>query len=584
MNRFRSYFPQDETPVAFGDGSWKGVHPNLFPGQIPEGYGSHGVNVRFDRGTVQPRKGIRLLSWGAKSGNPYEGLPGRINGYGPVAGSGVFNDPTSGLTWIITACRDGKVWRARPGSLSLEMDVPAGETIPDRVQLLQTFNGIVMFRGADADPLFCENLDDGFQVIPDPARGKIRLPRSSAACFAQNRLVAVYAGTNDALRDSIFVSDAGGITDVLQGPVNFQAFRINQGSRDALVAVYPFGQSSFLALKENSIYVVGNVSGTNEDIAANATLTPVANEYGIRAPRAVVQVGSDVWFLSHKRGICSLQLTINNAVQAVDLPKSKAIDPYIHRINWRAAVNAVACMWDNKVYFAVPIDGSEHNNAVLVFQTQTGEWAGYDSGAAIRVRDWLEFEIGGQIRAVMCSDDGYLSIYEDGFLDQVPGPNGTVIMSSVQSNFWTRGYGGDTAGKKRFGNMQYEVATWWPQYSIRAHFDGVNEFKAVVNGRTASRTRYSRPYGKTAWDPTNVNDDHADPGRGDYSIAPSSSGIYTGQSGLLTSEHQITEAGHRINKSARYVQFELIGTQGRTELNGLSVEGFRVAPRATVTT
>ncbi len=580
MNPFRAYFPRDDAPATDGDGGWIGVDMRTSPGQLAQGLASDAVNVRFSNGEVVPRRGLRLLSWGARAEAGYG--PGDILPYGTVAGAGVFNDPIAGATWLIIATVNG-VYRTRPGTTGIQMSLPAGEVIPARVQIIQTFNGLVMLRGPDHDPIYCDNLDVGWKSLPAVTLpSKMAIPRSSNGVYFQNRLFVIYEGSDAACRDCIWVSDFGATTDALQGSVAYNGFKINQGSRDSLVALYRFNDTTLLAFKEESVYFVSNIYGTNEEIAANARLDAVTTEYGIKAPRSVVQVGNDVWFLAHKRGVCSIQQTSQNKLQGVDVPVSRDIDPLISRVVWEHAANGASCFYDNKVYVAVPIDGHTHNNAVLVFDTLNGRWAGRDEGQTIRVREWLKFPLAGVIRAGFISDDGYVVLYEDGFLDHVGGAMGAVSYVSVQHRFVSRGYLGGAAGRKTFAEVRARLRTWWPTYTVTAHVDGVAEERTVAAAQTRSRIQYDRPHTAPSWIPSNVNDDFRTPYRQDYSLHVPVPGLETGENGLQADLHQEQERAWRIRERGQFVQVEIEGTQGRTILAGLTVNAMRGSPRQSI--
>lgn len=577
MNPFRAYFPRDDAPASDGDGGWTGVDMRNSPGQLGPGLAADAVNVRFTDGEVVPRRGLRLLSWGARAEAGYG--PGDILPYGAAAGAGVFNDPVTGYTWLIIATAAG-VFRTRPGTTGVQMPLPAGEVIPERVQIIQTFNGLVMLRGRAHDPIYCTDLNLGWRTLPGVTLpGKMAIPRSSNGVYFQNRLFVIYEGGDAACRDCIWVSDFGATTDALQGSVSYNGFKINQGSRDSLVALYRFNDTTLLAFKEESIYFVSNIYGTNEEIATNARLDAVTTEYGIKAPRSVVQVGNDVWFLAHKRGVCSVQQTAQNKLQGVDVPISRDIDPLIGRLHWEHAANAAACFYDNKVYFAAPLEGQTFNGTVLVFDTLNGKWAGRDESPTLRVREWLKFPYGGVIRASFISDDGYVVLYEDGFHDHVGQALGKVAYVPVAHRFLSRGYLGSASGRKHFAEVRMRLRTWSPRYSVTAHVDGVSEERRLASDQTRSRTKYDRPHTAPAWNPSNAGDDFHTAHRQDYSLAVPPGGMQTGDNGLQADLHQDCERAWRLRERGQYVQIELTGSHGRTILRGLTVDAIRGSPR-----
>lgn len=553
-----------------GDRGWLGVDMRRDPGQLEPGLAALGINLRFRDGRPAPRKGIRLLSWGARAEAGYG--PGDILPYGQVAGAGVFNDPIGGGVWLIIATQSG-VYKTRPGTTGSQMPLPAGTVIPARVQILQTFSGLVMLRGEGYEPIYCDDLDEGWKTLPVPTGGTRPLPASDNGIYFANRLFVIdRSGLSASYRDLVFVSDFGSTTDTLKGDALYNAFRINQGSRDALVALYKFNETTLLAFKEDSVYAVSNIYGTNADISANARLDSISTEYGIRSPKAVVQVGNDVWFLAHRRGVCSIRQTEQNKLQGVDVPISRDIEPLIQRINWQYADNATMAFWDNKVYVAVPLDSADYNNAVLVYDTLTQRWCGHDEAAVLQVFDWLKLPYGGEIRLIYISDDGYVCLYEDGLLDQIPGTLGTWTKASVATTFRSRGYGANIPGRKRFGEVRLRLSTWWPQHSIAAVVEGVEEDRALVTNRTRSAVAYDRPHDATDWDPTNQNDDFHTPYRQDYALNVGADGLEVSTNGLTGDLHQELEMARQIHRRGRYVQIEVTGSQGRTVVNDLSVE------------
>lgn len=577
MNRFRAYFPRDEAPQLSGDSGWLGVNMRLDPGRLPEGIAAYALNKRFSRGRAETRYGTRLMAWAHRFVGGY-GAEDKVFPYGAIAGAGVFNDPLSGESWLILATSNG-VYRSRPGIMGLPVDLPAGQTIPARVQLIQTYSGMVMLRGATMDPLYMTDLDEGFRSIPEATGGgSVKMPRASNGIYFQNRLFLVDSRTIQPYVDTVWVSDFGTTTDVLQGSSAYNSFKINQGSADRLVGLYRFNDTTVLALKEDSVYVISQVFGDNTELAQQARLDAVTTEYGCRAPRSVVQVGADVWFLAHYRGVVSVRQTEQNKLQGVDQPVSMDIDPLIKRIHWAAAGDSVAAFHDNKVYMAVPLDGASFNNAVLVYDTLTRQWAGLDQGDSIQVRDWIKFTYGGSIRLGFVSTDGFVYLYEDGFVDQVGGADGVKTYASIQDRLLTRGYHGGTPGQKRFATVRTSLRTWWPSTTVRGHLDGVAERVTVASSQTASRTRFVRPHGTPDYDPTNADDNQRQPWREDYSIDPATP-MVTGDSGVEPDLHQETERAWRLQARGRYMQVEISNAQGRCEVAEVVVEATRGSVR-----
>ena len=350
MNRYRTYAPKDETPLFqdAGDPGFVGIQRRLDPGQLEPGRAWEAVNKRFTDRCAATRSGIRKMGWTNRS-NPSTdpSTAGLVIPFGVVHGAGTFSDPTTGQEWVVVAA-DGGVYLIHENTTSVQINLPTGVTLSGRVTFVQANNQLYLFRGESLPWLMMDDLDIGFTdptvtLVP----GNIETPPAERAIYFQNRLFVPYS------RDLVFMSD---ILQCEQGMDTITTMRINKGSADKLVALYKFNDTTLICAKENSIYVLWNVQGINSDIANLAVLDTVTTEYGCTAPRSFVQVGSDVWFLAHNRGIMSIAQTQQNKLHGVDVPSSYDIQPIIDRINWQYASNACAANWNNKVYFAVPLD------------------------------------------------------------------------------------------------------------------------------------------------------------------------------------------------------------------------------------
>ena len=554
-----------------GDRAFVGVDARRDPGQLEDGLVAWAENARFDKGVAAPRRGIRKLNFGAQG--YLTDSPEVIHPYPEVVDARVFQDPISGGEWLIIATVDG-LFRTRPGQRGVPISIPAGEVIPTDSRLIQTYNGMVLLRGADRDPLYLYDLDVGFGVLPTPAVGKQALPRATQGVYFGNRLFVVDARDGALYRDTVFVSDIGAVTSVLQGDAVINQFKINQGSADRLRAVFKFNDTTLVCGKDQSIYVVSNIYGDNSTIATNARLDEVTSEYGCRAPDSFVQIGKDVWFLAHRRGIASIRQTETNSLQGVDVPMSRDIQPIIDRINWEHAGDAVAAAWGNRVYFAVPLDSATVNDTVLVYDTVNQRWCGIDNGdALVGVVAWVKFTYGGEVRLGYLSVDGYLNLYEDGNLDHVGSSEGDVTYESVPFKVHTRGYGGTLPGMKEFTSVRLAVSTWWPQYTLKAKVDGPAEIRSV-RSVTADRTRYTRPFDAPAYAESNSGDDFHTAYREDYSVDPGTD-FDPGTNGITPDLHQDAEVVAWVRSRGRWCQIQVESQRGRCEVRGVLVDNRR---------
>lgn len=569
MNRYRAYWPLDDAPLREGDAGFVGVNAREHPRTLGPGWVSEAVNTRFDGGRAQMRKGVRVLPWSNRT--PYGGQPDRIRGYGVVHGATVFADQKWSVEWLVVASQDEsgrlEVWRSRPGNGAARVPVP--DTPAGPVYFVQTLDGLVMLRGEGLEPLWMTSLDEGFRVRPLPDLTRYTaLPEGRQGIYFQNRLLVVTAGRAPEQQDTIWVSDIGATEATLRGPADWwNNFRVNPGTSDRLVAVYPLTESSVLVLKSRSVHVLSNLVGTLSEIAAKATLQTVTDEYGAAASRAVVQVGRDVWFLSPLRGICSVLLTEQGKAQAVDLPVSRPLDPVIRRIHWPAAAGACAVFWNNRVYWSVPLDGSPRNNAVLVYDTLNQSWSGYDEGPGVAVAAWLKAMWHGEERLFCVTHDGVIGLYEDGAWDEKVDEEGRVERHPIRWRVTSRAYGGEDPGRKHAGRLRVDLESWWPRVQVSVITGSDRKPVTVRSWIERDRTRWQIA-GRARYDATNAAGGHGLDGREDYSVTLP---VWV-KDGLQVDRMTAWKGEWPVRQQCQWLQVRLEADQGRVRWLGAEQE------------
>lgn len=514
----------------------------------------------------------------------WNNLGQRTYGYGTVYGAGIFRDPNS-VEYLLVATSDG-VYATKESNPSIKL---AGvSSISADVDFVQCFNVVVMFRGEELEPLVMERVDEGFVAISKEASdtdidendsdGTEAMPNGSTGLFFSNRLLVPHD------KDLIAASDYLNYTRYQ--PI-LASFKINQGSEDDLVSLVRINNSTIACFKTNSIYIVSNIYGNLADI----TLDEVTREYGAVGRKSVVQVGSDVVFLSSKRGVTSLGIADNGKVTAVDVPLSDPIQPLIDRINWNYASGASAAYHNNRLYMAVPLDGATYNNAILVYDFLAKAWAGYDDGAAVKVKEFVETTYQGKRRLFFLSTDGFINLYDDeltmsGFVDEIPTSTdstnanfGKLSVSQISDEMTTRGYTGNTMLSKRWATAEVQMATSDPTVTIKTVYDGAAENTKELtpaNGLTFDRTKYDKPFYASDFVESMSGDDFFTPYRQDYSVDPDTAiALPTGGSdtGFDPDLHQHSQNRFKYRGEGKYVQLEVKNTNGRAELLGIVVGG-----------
>lgn len=372
----------DEPMRADGDVAFLGVDQRVSPPSLAPGYVADARNCRFNEGKAQTRPGLMVLPVCKGNGS---------TPFGEIYGGAIFSDPITGVEWWIIAA-DGGVWRTGAGRAAVAMPLPEGVTLSNSTfkQLVQCFNVLVLLRGDGEAPLVCTDLDAGFGPVPSEPTGDYTepMPPSPYGVFWLNRLLLVHD------RDGLAVSDVQNYTRWLPAT---GAFRIQGGNNDRLVAVQPLGQSTLICLKDQSVLRLDGLDQGEE----NARLGNVTQRFGCVAPRTVVDVGADLYWLS-ERGVVSLQQTNTNAIQATDQALSDPLLPTIRRINPRAVSEACAEAWDGKLYVAVPLDDARLYGPDLIAHGPTADSTSPTADSTEATADMEADRYGG--------DDGDLTV------------------------------------------------------------------------------------------------------------------------------------------------------------------------------
>jgi hypothetical protein len=226
------------------------------------------------------------------------------------------------------------------------------------------------------------------------------LPNADDALYINNRLLVptAYTPSDDTASpgydstSSYTKKDFVVATDILDD-LHFDfvnEFRINQGSADQIVLLIKYNQDTVIVLKETTWGILSNI---RIDLA-NVTLDMRDDGYGACA-RAGVLVGKDVIFPADKRGLVSLKQNELGRINGTDIPFSDDVEGYVKRINWNLAAQQRLGYHDDKLYWAVALDGGELACALAASEGAAGSmyftlvaglgyiWAGASTDATL---------------------------------------------------------------------------------------------------------------------------------------------------------------------------------------------------------
>lgn len=595
------------TPESDLDSGFTGMDMRLDPSHLPPGTVAYAENARFTDGICRQRPGLRCMNWGITKLVNNEVI---VDPFLEPKAGGIFRDPND--TEVILIASEDKVYRMYANNTAREVSLPAGETLGDNVRFIQTFDRVVMLRGKDRPPLRLvgDNLVFESVAIEDntvsgegtenPSDGTEPIPNSEDGIFVSNRLVTIFG------RDEVAVSDYLNYTrhDPVRG-----VFRINQGSEDKLTGLAHVDSNTLAFFKERSVYLLRNVYGD----LSEARLDELTRNYGCIAGRTITKVGSDVVFLS-RRGLCSLRVTEQGQIQAVDEPLSKPIQPVIDLIDWPNVEQSRCVFHNNKIYLAVPLafkkqygalrekiviqDGFQltvngvtinfrqgdefngFNNCILVYDLLSKQWASVDTGAEFSVKEFLLAQYSRATRLFFIANSGWVHLYDDdeycSNTDEVRDLENNVysqenVLVPITMKVTTRGYLGSKPSRKRFHKAEINYSQRNSGLTVTLLGDTPVDKTPMIEGRSFERTRYIRPFDKEPYDVTNVNNDHSTEGREDYSVAVTATGFRLGSNGVSPNLMQYYAERKPVRLRGTRLQAEIVNTSGDIKIHSFGI-------------
>ncbi len=218
-----------------------------------------------------------------------------------------------------------------------------------------------------------------FQERVSVGLGFTHMPAPPFAIYHQRRLVMPFNYTvND--DDDTFTANgrldeliASDILDTDTYDQIYANFRFNAGTADFIVGLHSFSEDALVVLNRNSIHLV-----QNSQVLNNATSRLLTDEIGCLARRSIQQIGNQILFLSDN-GVYGVSFLDEYNLRGTELPLSESIDATIQRINKAYQSKAVSVYFDNRYYLAVPLDNSQENNAIIIYNFLNQQWESIDT-------------------------------------------------------------------------------------------------------------------------------------------------------------------------------------------------------------
>lgn len=191
------------------------------------------------------------------------------------------------------------------------------------------------------------------------------------------------ATTGAWLRNFLFLGGATTETDFLyfsnnENPLVFDSsdlIKINTGDGQAIQHLEPYRLNELIIYKEKSVFVL-DITGTTPLV--DWTVQPITTSVGAVAPRAVVSLGNDQWFLSSEP--IAVRSLVRSEFDKILVDKvSKPIQDIFDRtgdlrINVEQIQKSAAVLFDDKYILAIPTGTSLVNNTVVAFDFNVNAW------------------------------------------------------------------------------------------------------------------------------------------------------------------------------------------------------------------
>ncbi|MDE2106055.1 MAG: hypothetical protein KGL39_53020 [Patescibacteria group bacterium] len=196
-------------------------------------------------------------------------------------------------------------------------------------------------------------------------------------CWHTGRMFGAGFAAN---RDTVAVSD---LLAIGNGSWNLttRSFRVGAGDGDPIIALHSMQGITLAVGKANSIWLVQtDPTAEPANFQASTLAQSVSFGIGVVGKRAMCSVGNDLFFFSQD-GVRSVQRMQAAANQwQLSAPISQPVQQYIDQINPNYRQIIQACSYKEFVFFAVPLNASTVNNAVLVYNSRLQAWLGCWTG------------------------------------------------------------------------------------------------------------------------------------------------------------------------------------------------------------
>ena len=220
--------------------------------------------------------------------------------------------------------------------------------------------------------------------------------------------------------------------------------------------MHPFYEDNMIVFNRNSIHMITGTQGTLSD----TVLREMTREVGCLARKSIVTKGNTILFLSDD-GVYALDFIDQYNLRGTEEPLSKAIQPFIDRINKGLAANSVGIYFDNRYFLAVPLDSAvgaddaQGNNSILVFNMKNKAWESVDTfgNNDFNITNLLKGQAEERNELYIVNQNGGVHLAdanEEAQDNYSISTTGSELQAGIDYELQTRGYTFKDYGRKKF--------------------------------------------------------------------------------------------------------------------------------------
>ena len=414
---------------------------------------------------------------------------------------------------VLVAASGGGIYAKIPGEDWKEARMPEG--VGRFIVNEWSWASYEINRGADGEPLpepadvlILSNAEDGMVLLREDGDGWALDPIAAPGKFGMiERYAERIWGTGDpSAPDTLYYSRA-------YNPYDWTQVSTEEIAQSGTVAREDGGGSidqpswdgdSFLALKSFGAHLIAfKKSRAWRVMGVSPGEFTLKEQFGggTRAPQTISAQGDMILMLGG---------------QGVEVYDGNAISPFRQgycktiwtRMNRARIEEACACVYRGRYYLAIPVDGSDVNNTVVIFDTQEGSWT---VRTDLSVESWLVtgdalyFTSAQTPNAVMAycepgSESGavpgyWISGWQDFGKKMHIGPFELVMTCEARADMWmtihvntdkrkrqkrvriraTDEWDENTGGKAR--EVRVPIQNWGKRFRLELHWDGASAFR-----------------------------------------------------------------------------------------------------------